>query len=403
MNTKQILLLTVLVVAVGIGGLMLRSRQSESWTGGTAEGQKLLVQLPVGETLAQVVIQHGTNTATLVKQADVWRVQERAGHPANYSEISSAILKLRDLKPVETEPISAAQLGRLELLPPGEGSNTATRVEFRDATGKVLESLSLGKTQMQEGGPAAQFEGGDMGGFPAGRWVMIGGQKDKVSLVSDPLANLAPNPAAWLDKDFFKVEKIKSITVTHAAATNSWIVSRTNEASSDWTLADAKPDETLDASKTSGFSWALSSPAFEDVVVDAKPEALGLDKPTTITIGTFDGLVYTLKVGAKTDDRLAMALTVAGNFPRDRSAGQDEKPEDKSKLDQAFADNLKKLEVKLAREKSFEKWTYLVSGYTLDSVMKMRPELLQEKKTEPASTNAAPVSEEAAEPAANSK
>src|SRR6185436_8104028 len=158
--------------------------------------------------------------------------KERGGYPANFTEISGAMMKLRELKAVQTEKIGASQLGRLEMLPPGPGANTATRVEFRDASGKALETLLLGKTQMGEDKQAAQFGGGEMGGFPKGRWIMVGDAKDTVSLVSDPLSNLAPNPGEWLNKDFIKVEKIKSITVTHAAATNSWSLSRTNEGAS---------------------------------------------------------------------------------------------------------------------------------------------------------------------------
>lgn len=386
MNSRQILILTVLVVAVGIGGLVLHKKQNASWGGGSAGGEKLLAKLPVGEALAQIAIMHGTNSVTLEKKNDAWTVKERGGYPANFADISSAILKLRDLKPVQTEQIGASQLGRLELLTPGAGSNTATRIEFRDGSGNLLETLLLGKTQMREEKQASQFGGMNAGGFPAGRWVMLGNAKDVVHLVSDSLSNLSPSPGQWLSKEFFKVEKIRSVAVTHADATNSWSVSRTNEMESDWTLADAKAEETLDSSKTSGISSALSSPSFNDVVVNAKPEELGLDKPIAITIGTFDGFTYTLKVGTKTGDDLPLAVSVSADFPKERKPGSGEKPEDKTRLDKEFADHNKTLSDKLATEKALEKWTYLVSGWTLDSLLKNRSELLQEKKMEAAGT-----------------
>ncbi len=390
MKANQILLLIVLVVVVGIGGLMLNRKQSASWSGGTAGSERLLAKLPVGEELAQVTIQKGTNTVTLAKQGDAWRVKERGDYPANFADISSAIIKLRDLKPVQTEQVGPSQLGRLELLPPGVGSNTATRVEFRDAGGKVLETVLLGKTQMREEKQMSQFGGGDMGGFPAGRWLMVGDAKDQVSLVSDPLANFAPTPGQWLSKDFIKVEKIKSITVTQPDATNSWSVSRTNESGSDWVLAGAKPDEALDSSKTSGFGYALSSPSFNDVVAEAEVAALGLDKPTVIRVETFDGFDYTLKVGAKRDDNVPLAIAVSANLPKERQAAADEKPEDKAKLDQEFAEQTKTLSDKLATEKAYEKWIYLVSNWTLDSLLKTRSELLQAKPADAGTTNAAP-------------
>jgi len=389
MNSKQIVILIVLVIAVGIGGLVMNRKQAESWTGGNAAGDKLLAKLPVGETLVQIKIEKGTNALTLEKKNEAWTVKERGGYPANFTDISSAMMKLRELKAVQTEKIGASQLGRLELLPPGPGAGTATRVEFRDASGKALESLMLGKTQMGEDKQAAQFGGGEMGGFPKGRWVMIGETKDTVSLVSDPLSSLSPNASEWLNKDFIKVEKIKSITVTHTVATNSWSLSRTNDSASDWVLADAKAGEAPDPSKTSGLTSVLSSPSINDVVANPKPEALGLDKPTTVAIETFDGFHYVLKAGEKKDDNQALQLTVSADLPKERKAGVGEKPEDKTRLDKEFAEHNKTLSDKLATEKAFEKWTYLVSGWTLESLLKNRGELLPEKKSD-ASTNAAP-------------
>lgn len=387
MNSKQIGILLVLVVAVGLGGLWLNKRNQESWAGGSKSSGGLLDKLPVGEQLARVTLRQGMNEVNLVKSNDTWRVVERGGYPANYSELSSAILKLRELKPVQTEQIGESQLGRLELLPPGPGSNTATLVEFRDASGKTLDSLRLGKQQMRKGGGNPQFGGEDMGGFPAGRWLMPSGAKDTALLVSDPLSNLLPKPEAWLNKDFIKVEKLKSIAVTYAAATNSWSISRTNE-SGEWTLANATTNEVLDSSKTSGFNYALSSPSFEDVVAKPDATALGLDKSTVITIATFDDINYTFHVGPKTGDLQPLTVSVTGSFAKERIAGKDEKPEDKTRLDNEFTGRLKQLTEKLATEKAHENWTFLVSGWTLDSLLKTRHELLQEKKSEQSATNA---------------
>jgi hypothetical protein len=205
-----------------------------------------------------------------------------------------------------------------------------------------------------------------------------------VAVVSDPLSNLEAKPDQWLNKDFFKVEKIRSIAVVYPAATNSWKVSRDTETASDWKLADAKPDEKLDSSKTSSFSYALNSPTFNDVLLaDTKPEQSGLDKPTVITLDTFDNFAYTIKLGQKTNDNLPMAVAVTAQIPKERTPGKDEKPEDKARLDKEFKDQQKKLDDKLSQEKSFQKWVYLVSNWTFDSLLKDRAQLLAEKKEEP--------------------
>jgi hypothetical protein len=387
MNRKQFIILLVLVVALGIAGKVLYQRNQSSWQGGGRQGaaQKLMGDLPIND-VAAIVIKGGTNELDLVKKDNLWRVKQRNDYPANFSDISGFLLKSADLKAAQTEEIGASQLGRYKLLPPGPATNTAVLVELRDQNGKVINSLLLGKTHMHksDGRPSPMGEMGDNEGFPDGRYVMVGTGAKTVAVVSDPLSNLEAKPDQWLNKDFFKVEKIRSIAVAFPVATNSWKVTRDTETGSDWKLADAKPDEKLDSAKTSSFSYALSSSSFSDVLpADTKPEQTGLDKPTVITLDTFDNFTYTIKVGQKTNDNLPMVVAITAQIPKERTPGKDEKAEDKARFDKEFKDKQKKLEDKLSQEQAYEKWVYLVSNWTVDSLLKDRAQLLVEKKEEP--------------------
>jgi hypothetical protein len=386
MNRKQLFILLVLVLVLGAAGLWLYRSKETSWKGGTkTTGQKLLGDLPINE-VAQIVIKGGTNELDLVKKDNLWRVKQRDDYPANFSEISGFLLKAADLKAVQSEEIGPSMLGRYKLLPPGPETNTAVLVELRDLNGKPIRSLLLGKTHMRksEGRPSPMGDMPDNEGWPDGRYVMAGTGAKTVAVISDPLSNLEAKPDQWLNKDFFKVEKIRSIAVTYPVATNSWKVTRETENATDWKLSEAKPGEQLDSSKTSSLSYALSSPSFNDVLpTDTKPEQSGLDKPTVVTLGTFDNFTYTLKVGQKTNDNFPVALSVAAQIPKERTAGKDEKPEDKTRLDKEFKDKQQKLEEKLTQEKSYEKRAYLVSSWTVDSLLKERGQLLAEKKEEP--------------------
>ena len=127
----------------------------------------------------------------------------------------------------------------------------------------------------------------------------------------------------------------------------------------------------------------FSSPSFSDVAVGVKPEQTGLDKPNMLTVETLEGFTYTLKIGAKTNENYFLTMTVTAAPVKERTPGKDEKPEDKTKLDTEFTVKLKKLEEKLAQEKAFEPWTFLVPGWQVDPVVKERSQLLVEKK-EPA-------------------
>ena len=407
MNRKQLLILLGLVVVLGIVGLALHKRNQTSWQGSGRQGaaSKLLGELPVND-IASIVIKGGTNELDLVRQDNLWRVKQRNDYPANFTEISSFLLKAADLKAIQTEEIGPSQLGRYKLLPPGLATNTAVLLELRDQGGKVIKSMLLGKTHMRkaEAQPSPMGEMGGNEGFPDGRYVMVGTGAKTLAVVSDPLSNVEAKPDAWLNKDFFKVEKIRSLAVAYPVATNSWKVTRDTETATDWKLADAKPEEKLDSSKTSGFSYALGSPSFADVLpADTKPEQVGLDKPTVVTIDTFDNFTYTLKLGQKTNDNLPMVVTVAAQIPKERTPGKDEKPEDKAKLDKEFKDKQKKFEDKLSQEQSYGKWTYLVSNWTVDSLLKERNQLMAEKKDDKTASTELDKKEELAVPAAQPK
>lgn len=377
MSQKQLVVLLVLVLVVGGAGLLLVKKQNASWAGANpAIGKKLLGDFPVND-VAHLAIKQGTNELNLVKK-DIWRVRERENYPANYSEISDFLLKARDLKIVQSEKVGPSQLPRLSLAS-GAGTNSPLVVDFKDQTDKTIRSLSLGKKHTRKSDRPSPFGDMEEGGFPDGRYVKVG-DSDNVILISDALANIEPKPDQWLNKDFFKIEKIRSIAVTSPNPTNSWKLTRETE-TGEWKLADAKPTEQLDASKASSAANPLATPSFVDVA--GSNSAPVLDKATTAAIDTFDGFTYTLKVGQKTNENYPLIVGVTAQLAKERTPGKDEKPEDKDKLDKEFKEKQKKLEEKLAQDKVFENWVYLVSSWSVDPLLKDRSQLLVEKKEEP--------------------
>ena len=368
MNRKQFLLLLALVVVIGGAGLLVNKQRQGDWQQSSAGGgQKLAAALDVNAVVA-VTVKSSAGELNLVKSGEAWVVKERGDYAANFSNIADLIRKFADVKAVQTEQVGASQHARLELQAPGDGEGKGTLVELKGKDGKALKSVVLGKkqTKKSEGGP---FGGGD---FPVGRWVRDTASKDSVILTSEQFSDAEPKPENWLDKEFLKVEKLKSIAVTYATnAASGWKATRETEGA-EWKLADVKAGENVDTNKLSALGSPLSSPSFSDVVANPVADKLGLDKPATLMLETFDGFTYTAKVGTANGDNYPFQIAVAANFPKARTPGKDEKPEDKDKLDKDFAEAQKKLADKLAADGKFAKWTYLVSKYTLDSVLKDR-------------------------------
>ena len=256
MNRKQVVILVVLVVVIGAAGWFLRNRQETAMNATVGSmGKKLLGDFPVNDVV-HIVVQQGTNVVNIARKDNLWRVAERKDYPANYSEISEFLLKAKDVKIVQVEDVGPSQLSRLELVPGGP-TKGPTVVDFKDKSDKSIQSLTLGKKHMKKGGQPSPFgEGGDEG-FPDGRYVKLGTSKE-VDVISEAFSNIEPKPEQWLNKDFFKIEKPKTIAVTFPMATNSWKLTRETE-SADWKLADAKPGEQLDTGKVAAYR-ARSAP-----------------------------------------------------------------------------------------------------------------------------------------------
>ncbi|MDQ6630252.1 MAG: DUF4340 domain-containing protein [Verrucomicrobiota bacterium] len=359
MNRKQFFLILAVAVIIGGFGLFLHQRNEASYQSGSTTSRKLLGDFPVND-VSHIVLKKDRAEVNLIKKNDLWTVKERKNYPANFDQISEFVRKAQDLKIVQMEAIAPSQRARMELSEPGQGTNTGTLVEFKNAADKPIKTFLLGKTHEKKSERATPF--GGEGGFPDGRWILLPNNLQKVFLVSDPLSNAQPNPENWLNKDFFKIEKVKSISLVSTNATNSWKLSRETETNA-WKLADLKADQILDTNKVSGLASSLASPSFSDVVVNPKPEETGLDKPTVITLETFDHLTYTIKAGkTNSAENYFMTLNLATN------------------LDKETREKNKTIDDKVKREKFFENWIFLVPKYTLEPLLRERIQLFVEKK-----------------------
>lgn len=376
MNRKQLIIFVALVAVLGATSLVLVNRNKDSWSSADSKlGRKVLEKLPINDVAAIHLI--GDGELNLVKKNDRWCVQERGNYPANFTAISGFLLKLADLKVAQSEQVEPSQLASLQLLEPGKGApgKTASVIELKDANGKVIQALLLGLQHTRKS--ASPYGGGE---YPDGRYVMVRGDSQNALLISDPLGGSDPKPEQWLNKDFFHVDKIKSIAFTAANPTNSWTLVSTNETGS-LTMSDCKTNEVVDPSKISSIGATLSNPTFVDVATNLTSEKAGLDKPLVLTVDTFNHFNYIIKVGNKTpENNYYVTVSVKAELPKERVVGKDEKPEDKAKLDKEFAEANKRLEDKLTQEKSLEKWTYLVSSDVIDPLVRDRAQLMREQE-----------------------
>jgi hypothetical protein len=288
---------------------------------------------------------------------------------------------------VQEVKVGPSQFARLELLEPGKEGAAGTVVELQDKDGKKLTALLVGKSHLRKSEGMGMM--GESGGLPAGRYVTPVGST-RVSLVSDTLDTVTVQPEPWLQRDFFRIENVKSVKLEGATEAQRWTLTREN-ATAEWKLTGAKAEEKLDTSKVSPIGSVFASASFADVLApDAKPEDTGLDKPATATFETFDKFTYVLKIGKPVGDNQPLTVAVSADLPKQREPGKDEKPEDKTKLDQEFQAAQKRLTDKLAAEQKFAARPYLIAKSTLDQLLKDRAALLEEKTPDAAAATAIP-------------
>jgi uncharacterized protein DUF4340 len=372
MKRSQLAILILLVMVLGAGAFLLVKRRTTSWTSSTDYLPEKVISLPIND-VAKVTIQQPEIQVNLRKKGDTWVVLERADYPANFEMVSTFIRKAWELKPVQEVKVGPSQLGRLSLLEPGQGAHSGTLVDFKNAEGKRLAALLFGKKYMRESNQS--FAPGRS--FPVGRYVMAEDGSHHVDLVSEPFQQIDGKPETWLDRGFIKIEKPMTIAVSGPNPAMNWKLER-GQGAKEWKLADAQPHEQLDTAKANQLTNALNGiSSFTDVLArESKPESVGLDKPTTITITTEDGFNYLLRVGNTIEQSYALTVSVSANLVSTRIPSKDERPEDKTKLDKEFQTRHETLEKKLASEKRLEGRTFVVPKYGIDQLKKNRADLL---------------------------
>jgi hypothetical protein len=383
MKGKQLAIVLVLLIVVGGVALFLNRRNAASWSNtATSSGDKIL-NFPLND-VSHVSIKTSGAELNLVKKDDVWRVKERADYPADFDKVSALVRKIWELRPVQDVKIGPSQLGRLQLTEPGQDADSSTLLDLKGAGDKRLAALLLGKKNLRNSDQTF----GQAAGVPAGRYVMPQDGSNRVFLISETLDEVQIKPEQWLSRDFVKIENPKSIAVAGATPGINWKVAR-DDASAPWKLIDAKRGEELDSAKVQSLASIFSNAAFADVLApDAAGAETGLDKPGTVRIETFDNFVYELRIGKAMGDNHPVLVSVKAELPKERTPAKDEKPEDKTRLDQDFQAHQQGLIDKLAKEQKLENRPYLIAKATVDQLLKERSTLMAEKKPVPSPTTA---------------
>ncbi len=446
MKQKTLLILGGVLVASAVIWYLVKKDREETFSGKAAEiGQVLLSDIPY-ETAAAFTVTDEKHAVEIAKKDGKWVVASRDNFPANVTTVNDLTDNAFNLKVQRVEKgVGASQYGRLGLAAKGgdaKGEEVGRSISIKDASGKELGGLVVGKVQEVKSDPS-NFDFSQP--QPRPQWIKVNGA-DPIYLVATGFSRLEADPKNWLDKEpFFKVEKLKSITVAGPTPEESWKIFREKDGDTELKLDAPAAGEEFDSAKASSQGSAFAYPAFDDILPEADKAKAALDKPThTVTIETFEGLTYTIKVGAKveppkqdppkdgeppptppeayyisfnvsgtlneTPPPYATPAPVAPTEPPAPAADADDEAkkkyeeekkkyeeakkshetalktweEGKKNAEEAFKKELQTKKEKLAAEQALQSRTFIVQKYVLDVILKKRSEFMKDKPAAPA-------------------
>jgi hypothetical protein len=373
-NRRQFFIALVALAVLAVLGAAVVLSDRSAWTAADSRaGQKAIPGLRLSE-VAEIAILDPAGELHLARGETGWSVRERAGFAAETDRIAALLVKLAELKIVQSEPLPESQRARLELLEPKDkAAGGGTLIELKDAKGGSLGRLLLGK-KIVKSSPVASLSRGET--EATGRYLTAGGEAGTMLAVGEPLTEVESKPELWLVKDLLRADGAKSISSSKDGR-QRWSVTRETE-SADWKFAGSK--EKPDLQKATDLASSLGWVNLVDVVADPAKADTGLDHAIVIRADTFDGISYTLTVGNKAGDNYYVRVAVAGEPRKTRTPAKGEKAEDKAKNDKEFEERRKKLIENVEREKKLERWTYLVAKNGLEPLLRDRPGLMPEKK-----------------------
>ncbi|HEX2747718.1 MAG TPA: hypothetical protein VHM91_06955 [Verrucomicrobiales bacterium] len=426
MNTKTLIILGGVLVASVTAVVIKMSSNADTFTQPSAIVGDMLLKNVSLDNVASISINDGKNSVDLALKDGKWQIPSRDGFPATVTDINmltdtSFNLKVRDV----IADIGKSQYPRLGLADAGEGikpEETGKVVVFKDSSGKELGKLVVGRTQEKKADAPFSMSGPE----PSPQWIRVNAETT-IYKTATGFSKLDGQPKAWLDKEkFFKVERHKSIAVTGPTPEESWKVFREAE-NGEMKLDAPKPGEEFDPSKAASQGSVFNYVSFEDILPAAEKDKAALDKPVyTAVVETFDGLTYTVKVGAKVaadpsatsgSESYYISYSVDGKLDETvppyaapqptapAAPAADAKDEDKKKYEEAkkahetamktwedgkkaaetsFQETLKTKKEKLAAEQALQTRIFVVTkSPTLEPIMKKRADFMKDKPAAP--------------------
>jgi len=193
MNIRGFLLL-VSVTLIGLG-VWLKILERQEILREAEERRRLIPEFDPN-SVAEVLVKTNESAVTLRKTPAGWVVAESGNQPATLAAIGELVQRLHGFESRENVAAEASQFASFELLEPvGQAAGTGTLVSLKDANGKLITAVVVGKTSFSPPEPGSQFPP-----RPNGRFIVVAGSNGPVRVASGGFDKLSAKPEDWVEK-----------------------------------------------------------------------------------------------------------------------------------------------------------------------------------------------------------
>ena len=378
MHIRTVLILWIIALVLRASVFALKKAQGNEHKNATNRkpGETLLPEFPAEKT-ESIKISGANTSVTLNKSEGKWVVTQRDNYPANTAKINDLLRSLAQIKVtqgIEAGPSLAPRFGMDTNS--SEASKRGLTVTLKGTSDNLLAKVSFGKNLEASAAPSP------FGGSGAtGRYVRNHADESGFYAVSELFSSLSAEPKDWLDEDFFKIDKIKTISVTKPGSDDiEWTLTRADE-DAGFAFGEAFPGVKISPPAVAPLSSLFSYARFEDVVPSSELKArANPEKLRKVSIKTFEGLDYeiALQPAQATADASSYLLSVqvSGQLPEQRKAAETEDKAAAAAADKAFEQRRKSLQASLEQVRELEGITFEVSKSTVSALLKERTELM---------------------------
>jgi len=382
MNIKTLTILGIITVAL-IGMAILMSQQKETALPQTGQPVFPGLMSKINE-VSELVVNVQSETMTIVRDGESWKVKEKDNYPANMGKIREVLIGLGELKILEAKTKKPELYEKLGLENVEAEGSISTGVTLKDSAGTTLAEVIIGKQRPSKGNPNQDEVYVRKVGDPE-TWLAIG----KLSIEK--------NLSEWLDKDFLEVEpkRVRRVRITHPDNT-TLVLEKENPDDLDFKVTNLLEGEEIQSQfSVNHIVSTVTSLSLDDVQPNSEI-SFEDESVVTATFETFDGLEGTVKLFRK-DEKNYVKVSAVFNAdliwkPEPEEDSETEKPVEgenaQDKDDNEIVKTPKpekptvkpeaevKAEIK-ALNKKVKEWIYIIPKFLADTILKKPEDLIK--------------------------